>query len=49
MNDESYFLSHIQQNEINYKFLLLLHVNSDNKDDDRNFKVNQIFIICLAL
>ncbi len=45
MNDESYFLSCIQQNEISYKFLLLLHINSNNKDDDRNSEASQIFII----
>ncbi len=45
MNDKSYFLSCIQQNEISYKFLLLLHINSNNKDDDRNSEASQIFII----
>jgi len=45
MNDESYFLSYIQQNEISHKSLLLLHVNSDDKNDDKDFKASQIFIV----
>jgi len=48
-NDESYFLSCIQQSEISHKSLLLLHVDSDNRDDDRNFEASQIFAIYSAL
>ncbi len=40
MNDESYFLLHIQQNEISHKSLLLLYVDSDDKDNDKNFKAS---------
>ncbi len=49
MNDESYFLSHIQQSEISHKSLLLLHVDSNNKDDDRDSEASQIFVIYSAL
>ncbi len=48
-NDESYFLSRIQQSEISHKSLLLLHVDSDNRDDDRDSEASQIFVICSAL
>ena len=48
MNDESYFLSHIQQSEISYKSFLL-HVDLNNKNDDKNSEVSQIFIVCSAL
>jgi len=49
MNDESYFLSRIQQNEISYKFLFLLHVDLNNRDNDKDSEVSQIFVICSAL
>ncbi len=48
MNDESYFLSRIQQSEISHKSLLLLHIDSNDRDDDRNSEVSQIFIVCSA-
>ncbi len=45
MNDESYFLSCIQQSEISHKSLLLLHVDLNNRNDDKDSEVSQIFII----
>ncbi len=48
MNDESYFLSHIQQSEISHKSFLLLHVDLNNRNDNKNSEVSQIFIICSA-
>jgi len=48
-NDESYFLSHIQQNEISHKSFLLLHIDSNNRDDDRDSEASQIFVICSTL
>jgi len=48
-NDESYFLPRIRQSEISHKSLLLLHVDSDNRDDDRDSEASQVFVVCSAL